>query len=99
MRLSRVGETIPYEDSDEYETEGLEIHGPNPNTWMAIVMFYRFGDAPELRPTFEVGLQWSDVEKAIQKFDEMGHPGARRLQRDRELVGLIENFMRLPHSN
>ena len=98
MRLSRTGTNIPFEDSDEYEAEGREIDGADPDAWMANVMFYRFGNAPERRPKFEVDVRWPDIERVIQKFCEISHPAAERLQRDRQLAKLIDTFIRSPTS-
>lgn len=85
MRLERDTTNYPsqgyhYQDSNEYEGDVEDIYAK----------FSRFGGQ---NSEFKVHLNWSDVERAIEKFAALEHPYALRLLKAREIAEGIKTYL------
>jgi hypothetical protein len=85
MRLNRLGPNHCHADSDDY-SPGSTFVGGDDGGDRVYNHFHSFGNGIDNTSSFNVSIEWSDVEAIIRTFFEKGHPEAVRLERARELA-------------
>ncbi|WP_439399336.1 hypothetical protein ACRQ5Q_18370 [Bradyrhizobium sp. PMVTL-01] len=73
MELMRYGQSYKIQSRNEFN----KVDSPDP---ALRVDFLNFGRGYERKSAFGVNIRWQDVESAIEKFSEMGHPKAIELR-------------------
>jgi hypothetical protein len=77
------------EASTEYKVGELHFD-EQPAFEIVTTAFPRFGGGERRHSDFEVHVDWSDVEKIIEKFCEAKHPEAISLQEARKLAEAVK---------
>jgi hypothetical protein len=85
MRLERDTSETP---ASYAEKETTEYNHSDPSKIHAY--FHEFGGQ---KSRFWVHLDWDDVERAIQKFAELGNENALRLQKSRKLAEAVSDYL------
>jgi hypothetical protein len=89
MRLCRN----PYHPTRHFEQECSQFDpsGGDDVSQSEIHLDFRdYGEGPDQRSWLRIIATWRDVEALIQKFAELGHQSAVRLQRAEQLATAVE---------
>jgi hypothetical protein len=87
MRLERDTSEGP---ASYAEKETTEYNHSTPDPSKIHAYFHEFGGQ---KSRFWVHLDWDDVERAIQKFAELGNENAFRLQKARKLAEAVSDYL------
>jgi hypothetical protein len=84
--LVRFGQSYKTKTQDGiYNVDHIE-----PDSKRVQIHFRNFGWGPERRSEFGVNLRWEDVEFALKRFSDMGHPEAIKMRNALSLASAAE---------